>query len=309
MNCTYFYTDNRIYANFQNIALLIMIFVGVFLNLLTITVTLNNQAACRCSTARLFLSSYAGNLCGLASMALNGVYDPKKGVPTINCKSTVDYHFLLYLGFTVNMVILVSSTYNRYQGISNLNKKFNGVESSKNLFFRYALPSWIFSIFISSLFVLLEFYKKIDIHPYFVCAMIGIIPMLTCITLNVLLKFFLLKMMKNAEMTQQSDSLKNISVAISMLRLTAICHAIYLVTGLLVIFFLNKYGNNTTVFLILDWISRMLYDLMFTVEAKAFLIKHAAARKGICRFFKGLYKKKDSYTSVISKVTETDFTS
>ncbi|XP_047131887.1 uncharacterized protein LOC124810930 isoform X1 [Hydra vulgaris] len=312
MNCTYFYIDNLrhhiLYIKVQNAVMITMVVIGIIFNLFTIAVTLKNREACHCSTARLFLSSYVGNVCGLISMALSGVYDLKKGIPNMSCQHATDYHFLLYIGFTVNMTILVNSTYDRYQGVSNTKKNIVRIESSKKLFFRYALPSWIFSALISLLFTVLMRFKILYFDRNIVCAIIGITPMLACIGLNIHLKFFLIKMMKNAQVTKKNDSLKNISVAISMLRLTTVCHCIYLVAGFVVLYFQRKYANNTIVYLILEWISRMLYDLMFTIEAKAFFIKHPAVRKDICKFFKRLCFKKETYNSVNLKAKES-FTS
>ena len=283
-----------------------MILSGILLNLTTIIVTLRSTYICHCSTARLFLSSYVGNIFGLVSLALNGIYTVKEGVPCINCQHQIDLHFLLYLGFTVNMIMLINSTYNRYRGVSNVKNKVSRVESNRKLFIWYGLPSWVTSSGIATLLIL--FMRQSKTHPYIVCGVISIIPMLICIVLNILLKLFLNRMKRNAEKTHKTESVKNISLAISMLGLTTVGHCIYLITGILVFFFIKKYQNNTTVYLVLDWISRMLFDLMFTVEAKAFLIKHTSARKDICHFFKYFFIRKHKFnSSVISTRTEVSY--
>nr|XP_047131882.1 uncharacterized protein LOC124810923 [Hydra vulgaris]XP_047131883.1 uncharacterized protein LOC124810923 [Hydra vulgaris] len=309
MNCSYFYNDEKIYIRVQNSAILIMVIVGILFNLLTIVATLRNSFACHCSTARLFLSCYAGNVCGLISLALNGTYNHNKGIPTISCQHAIDYNFFFYLGFTVNMAILVYSTYNRYKGVLNNNQNVARIESNKKLLFLYALPSWLFSLVISSLFTVLNFFEVVHFNAYFVCGLIGIFPILTCITLNILLKYFLSKMIKNAQITKKTDSLKNITVAISMLQLTTVFHSAYLVAGFIVLFFLKKNAKNQIAYVILDWVSRTLYYLMFTIEAKAFFIKYTSARKDFGRFLKLIYKKNNKFSSVISKESQITFTS
>ena len=306
MNCTYFYVGNRDYVVFQNVAYLVILFIGLLVNIVTVVITVKRGKTCCCSTSKLFLSSYAGNICALISLAVNGVYDFEKGVPDIKCQPENERHFLLFLGFTVNMAMLVNSTYNRYKGVSNFKNKIVTVDSNKNLFVRYALPAWIVSAVVATLSVLIRDLVN-KFHHFFVCEIISIVPILVCIALNIHLKLFLNKMQRNAKVTSQNESLKKIKVAISMLRITAICHIVYLVIGAFVFYFLNRYSSNRTVFIILDWVSRLLFDLTFTIEAKAFLLKHSWARQEICQFFKRNLKRgsKRFNQSVQSFVTET----
>ena len=302
MNCTYIYVGEKHYIIFQNIVFLGIILIGIVLNLTTVVTTIRSTSLCFCSTSRLFLSSYLGNMSGLASLGINGVYTSKSGIPNINCRSRLDQHFFLYLGFTVNMFMLVNSTYNRYRAISNL-KNLSRVESNRNLFLWYVLPAWIISFSIAILIMFINLNQS----PFIVCGAISIIPITICIIINLHLKLFLNKMKRNAELTQQTQSLKNISIAISMLRLTAVWHGIYLLTGFLVTLFLKKYSKNATVFITLDWASRILYDLVFTVEAKAFLIKQSSARKDISKFFYHLYTRKNKLKSSVFSTTVTSF--
>ena len=306
MNVTHFRIGDSDYIIFQNIAYLVMLLVGLLVNIVTIIVTIKTDKSHCCATSKLFLSSYVGNICSMTSLAVNGVYKNDEGVPNMMNQPEIDRHFFLFMGLTVNMTMLVNSTYNRYQGISNFKNKINSSDSNKNLFVRYTLPAWIVSAVVAISAVLFRyFYNKT--HHFLVCEIICIIPILACIGLNILLKLFLIKMQKNAVATQQNLSLKNIAVAISMLRIITLCHIIYLIAGGLVFYFLEKYKENGDVFIALDWIIRILFYLTFTLEATIFLIKHSLARRLLLQLFKRPSQRKRSFSksSVLSVVTET----
>ena len=281
-NCTgNFHTADEAWNVIQTILLILFLSYLLVINFVIVVVTIGTAELRGCLFSMQLAASYIGNILGGSSLFGNDLYYTRNGIPPIECQTGEDYYFLLYVGISMNMVVLVLNTTYRYNIISSVtnNTRRNNRVCTREVLLKTWLPAWFVAISLSVIAVLLQSY--ILQHQFLISIGICIIPLAFCIVWNILISRILKHCRKNSKYAQRPESLQLLNRATFIIHVIIITRLSFLIFGTAVsvaILFLYKLEY---VVVCLTWVLRTLYLILFTVEAHVYLYKNKMARNAI----------------------------
>lgn len=289
MNCTVrYFSDNASYRYFQITMLLLMLIVIILLNSLALYFTYHTKYTRECPLSRVLSASFVGNIIAGTSLFAGSLGSANKGEANIGCSQTADRHFFFYLGISVNMCILVMNTYVRYRMI----KKFQVPHSNVTILIRFILPSWFFSALIAFVAVIIQMYTS----DYFqITSLVIMVPMLMFVIIcNFRLTRVLVRGRENSRNINQPNSEEKIDRASSTVKRIAYTQAAYLAIWIVIVIVTLKVKHRRLLYIVILWITRVVFFLSFVLEAKIFLHKFPEVREAICSSFKRMIWFKSS---------------
>ena len=295
MNCTVaFFAYNVDYKTSQTVILSLLLFSILALNLFVLGTALAVTATRICPVRKLFLSSYVGNIIGSASLFHNEIKNTKYGMPPLGCRVGVDRYYFLYLGVSINMVILLTNSYVRYKAIVSLqiSRGNQDLNSNRSVILKYMVPTWILSMFIASIAV---------------CICISGIPLMWSILFSIMLHRFLSASQNNTAVKKRPASDKRIEDAKCMINTAIIAHSFYLILGVVSTLMSKYLPHNKSVVVTCFWVFWIVAAAMFSVEAKVFLYKTPDARHAICLKLVGVTGRIISPTTVSENTEMTQY--
>ena len=281
MNCTVvFFRSNVGYQTSQTVILSLMLFGILIINFLTLGLSIYIKV--KCPFRKLFMSSYIGNIIGGSSFFLNEIKYTKDGILPHGCHVGLDRYFFFYLGVSINMIILLTNSYIRYKAIASMHvsRGNTNLGSNRYIFTHYSVPAWILSICIATVVTVIQEY--VFMYPYLNSFCISVIPLTISIVCNVMLNRFLTSSRGNSQIVRRSESTKHLDGAKSLIQATITAHSIYITLGFAAAIISHVFSDNKTVFVTCLWLFWLVNTAMFSIEAKIFLHKTAAARRAIC---------------------------
>ena len=100
----------------KTIALSLILTYIIGLNLAVILVTIGSAKLRGCLFSMQSVASYVGNIFAASSFIGNDIYYSRRGILPI-CQKGVDHYAFLYLGLSINMVVLGLNTWYRFKGV------------------------------------------------------------------------------------------------------------------------------------------------------------------------------------------------
>ena len=222
--------------------------------------------------------SYIGNILAGSSLFGNDLYYSRNGIPPIECQTGEDYYFLVYVGISMNMVVLVLNTTYRYNIISSVtnNTRRDNTVHTKDVLLKTWMPAWFAAI---SVAVIAELFQTYVIHHQFLISIgICIIPLTFSIVWNFFMNRILKHNRKHTKYAQRPKSLQILNRATFIINVIIVTNLVILIAGttasVAILFFYKK----QSVVVGLMWLLRVLYLVLFTVEAHVYLYKNKVAR-------------------------------
>lgn len=267
----------------------------LLLNFLVLIVTYSNQTTKLCPFCRVFSLTYIGNIMGGFSLffsdILQHINEDKHEYHGKDELLNLDHYFFLYMGVTLNMCGIVSFTYVRYRFLKcHMRPPHN--ESMYKVFLKYMLPQFVLAILIAGTIVTLQHLLNSNLISY--SLLLTFIPIILVIIVNIILTTHLQSQAKLGNVLKQRASLKKLRRAQKFIFLTACFQLVYLVAVVSTFFvcIYHKHSLNKN-YELTFWTIRVLFFLMFTLEAKMFLHQIPEGRKTIKRALTTVFSKKD----------------
>lgn len=287
------------------LVLTVLLVVVFLLNCLVLIVTYSNKTTKLCPFCRVFSLSYLGNIMGAFSLYLNDIlqHGDTEEYKIEYRLLKVDHYFFLYMGIGLNMCGIVSFTYVRYKFLK-ANERPPAEETTREIFLKYMLPQILLTAVISALVTGFQHWYKTNLLNHSI--LITFLPISVIICVNVSLTRILQRHQKLGRFCNQEASIKKLRRAQVFILLTACLQFSYLMLGIItfLVYHYNQHSHDTM--RVLFWIIRVLFFLVFTLEAKMFLYQIPEGRKTIKNALKVLFcikvKQKPTIVAAISTI-------
>ena len=246
------------------------------LNLAVVIVTIWSAELRGCLFSMQLAATYVGNILGGISLIGNDIHSSSFDILPI-CQKGVDYYSILYLGLSMNMVILLLNTRYRYVGISNINRMstLRGVQTSR-IVFKVWIPTGIISSILCAAATLIQIYI-ID-YQFLVSVGLCAPPLICSIIWNALLSQKLKIGRQNSKFLNREESLKVLDRASFIVKATILAHTVFLLICIIAAVCTLIFYENEGLVVTLSWLLRLMYLLLFTVEGHVYLSKVKPAR-------------------------------
>ena len=280
-NCTLVYVNVHIQG--QSVILTLFLAYILLLNFLLIAVTVGTTKLRGCAFSMQLVASYVGNILGGISLVGNELYYTNSGIIQIGCHPGLDRNFFLYFGISMNMVIVVLNTRFRYKRTVSMkqNRGTVGEIRTRDLILKGWIPALFTSICLSVISSIVQAY--VMNYQFLICVSISVIPLTISIIWNLLLGRFLKKSGKNPTLVQQPESLAIIKRAAFIIHVTIVVHVMFLAIGCAASLLVTFYRHKNIVVIAMTWLLRVVYVVLFTIEAEVYLYKMDVARNIIKR--------------------------
>ena len=281
-NCTDVYAaGSAIHNTLQYIFLVMMLAYIILFNSIVLVLTVYTRSLRSCCFSKQLLACYTGNILGGLSLVGNDLFYSKDGIQPIGCQLGQDRYFFMYLGISVNMLILVSNTYLRFKKVTGMKPKVNistrGNLSTRDMMLKCLLPVCAICICVSLTASLLQshFVK----YQFILCVGISFIPLSVSIVWNMLLSKFLTSRQKNHESRERPEATEHLSRAKSIINCTIIAEVISLAMGTIVSLLILSFTEHEAAFVGMTWLQRAVYVFIFTYPGGIFLCYTPEARQ------------------------------
>ena len=249
--------------------LVLFLFTVITFNMVAIYITVKTLR--KCVISKLFGSSYLGNIMAACSLFGGDLYTLFKWGALYNCTATLDKHFFLYLGITINMTVLAVNTYLRTSNIRSISRR--QLSRGPN-FWSLKMPAmlWGFSIISALGGIFLE----MSLESNFTEVTLGLVTpfFVTVLVLNIQLSLFLHKQKKHAASlsAQPTTSYANIHSAENVVcRIVKFQVSSYIV-WIVVISLIKSFKRERSFYVIFIWLSRVSYLLSFCCECFVMIV-------------------------------------
>lgn len=275
-NCSDEYlSGNTAHYHIQNVLLSFGLIYILFLNGLAIGLTIYMRRVLTCWISRQLISSYIGNILGGVSLIGNYLSTGSSGIPPPGCVFGKDKFFFLYVGISINMIIILCNTYLRYRGIvcqRNVGEYMNYRQTIK----RIALPAWLAAVVVATIASIIEHY--VMAYTFIIVVAICAIPLFVSIIWNFSLSQFLVFSSASTRASGRHQSMRTLKHARAIIYATIACHTLFLIIGAAITLLLRYYAQIEMLVVITVWIIRFIYFILFTIGAKVFLLKTPQVR-------------------------------
>ena len=281
-NCTsiYLIIDN-LHKQIQICILVLLLTYIVIINLVLILITMSTDKLRGCTLCLQLAASYIGNIFGGISLVGNDLYYTINGITPIGCQPGIDGHCLLYFGISMNLVIVMMNTRYRYIRTVTIQQIRGSVQRgrTRDLILKSWIPAFAISLCISLISSVLE--HHITNHHFLVSVGISIIPLTISIIWNIRVGRFLTESRRNSAVVQQRQSMKVIKQATCIINATILAHIMFLLIGSATSILVTFARDEMIVVLGTNWLLRIAYVILFTIEAEVYLYKTTVAREMI----------------------------
>ena len=212
----------------------------------------------------------------------NALYYSEHGNPPVHCQPGCDNYFFLYVGTSMNIIIMLFNTRYRYHRIvtmrqcNNTTTHNNHSNNTHSIFFKSLLPAWLISVFLATCASTLQ--KHLMHYRFLLNIGICSIPMTITIVWNILLSIHLGKSRKNPVVSQRNESVDMIERASFMINVSIASHVLFLLVGACATFCISFIDAGDLFVVVWTWVLRSAYLMLFTIEAKVYLYKVPLAR-------------------------------
>lgn len=279
-SCTdVYFAGNTRYSQIQDILLTTAIVYTLLLNLGVMGLTIYLRKALDCWLSKQLISSYLGNIMAGLSLFGNYIFASKDGIPPAGCIIGVDKYFFFYFGTTINVFIILCNTYLRYRKV--VTRKFNNGEKNYwKTIVNICLPAWFVSLVTALTASIIQ--RFIIQYQFFIVVVVGSVPLIASIIWNINANRYLkLTTREGSRLSNRGESMRSLKRVRVIIQATIAFHTLFLVIGSFIIAFRPFYVHNELLFVSMTWIMRFIYTMMFTIEAKIFLINTPHARIAI----------------------------
>lgn len=274
-NCTDVYLPGyEVHGHIQDVLLSLAIIYVVLVNSIAITFTVYLRKELNCWLSWQLFSSYMGNIFSVSSLFGNLLYSSSNGIVPDGCLVGKDKFFFFYFGMSINVLVLVSCCYLRYQNIISLIGT-----GGKKVILDVCLPAWFMALLIAMIVAIIE--KYLNVHQFLIVVGIVAIPLLMSIVWNLILNKFLSWKLE----TRGETLLASMQREHFILHAIIAVHTVAITIGSCVIFTRRYYVNNEVSFTLSEWFMRFVYFVLFTIEAQVFLIKTPRVRTALKELF------------------------
>jgi len=218
--------QNHIHIVVETVALSLMLAYILILNLSVVIVTIWSAELRGCLFSMQLAATYVGNILGGVSLIGNDIYSSIGGVLPI-CQKGVEHYALLYLGISMNMIILLANTRYRYVGVSNI-KKIPGMRNVRTRL--VVLKVWIPTVIASSVVCVAATLIEVYVIDYqFIISMgICLLPITFAVLWNGLLSRRLKVGRQNSKAVNRMESIQVLDRATFIVNATIIAHIAFL---------------------------------------------------------------------------------
>lgn len=265
-------TTDQVFAHNTESTIFVVLmstYVVVF-NVTVLVTTINCRLLSSCPVNRLLMSSYVGNMFGIASICANEIYK------TCNeTKQSIDGYFFLYLGLMTNVITLAVTSYTRHRAIT-LDKKTTKVECSGLI--KVVILAWCISLTVAAVLTATGdlWNEKVAIKG----CIATVIPIIFSGIYYTRLLYFLKRRQKNT--AEREISVQKLQRGIIIIQFTITAYVAFLITTLTTLMAMKHLSHQQVdVQFAALWIARVMYAIVFTIEGVVFLYKTPNARRNI----------------------------
>ena len=264
-----FVTFPKSILDLQTGILVLFLFTVITFNIVAIYITIKTLR--KCVISKLFGCSYLGNIMAACSLFGGDLYTLFKWGALYDCTATLDKHFFLYLGITVNMTVLAVNTYLRTSNVRSISRRQLSCGPD---FWSFKMPAmlWVFSTAAALGGIFLEMSLKSN----FTEVTLGLVTpfFISVLVLNIQLTLFLRKQKNHAAnlSAQPTTSYANIHSAENVVCRIVRFQVSSYIAWIVVISLIKSFKREQSFYVIFIWISRISYLLSFCCECFVLIV-------------------------------------
>ena len=271
----------------EQVILTLFTVIVLLLNGAVLFVTYWNSVTKFCPFCRVFSLSYLGNIMGALSLFVNDIiHDGHVAISFDSELLAKDKYFFLYMGVGLNICGLVTSTYVRYYLLKSIERP-KPAKSTFEMFIKFLIPQILLTAFLAGMVLVIQ--QKTKLNLLTLGLLLTFIPLCFVIIWNVQLTLYLQKQQRVGRQCNLASSVKRLKRAQIFILGTTCLYVLYLIIGIVAFTISLKYIDNRDIHNAMFWILRILFLLMFTLEAKMFLYKVNEGRKTFEDAFRKLF--------------------
>lgn len=283
-NCTDDYLIKKeLHKGIQLLLLLLVLMYAFLVNTFLAFTTLKDKKRRTTTHASQLAASYISHNVGVVSLITHDIYVIFNGIKPITCRDKmVDAHCVLYFGLSLSFIMLTMNTRFRYVRTVSVKASFiRKTLKHRDVVLKYWIPAVISSLAATLMASVFERY----IVPYtqIVAMAISVIPVSISILWNLFTSRFLKKSRKTIKTTKRRHSFILIERASFIVNITIFVHVGFLLVGTLASCLVAIYTHNKILIVAMNWLTRLSYIVVFTIDAHAYLYKTALLKKMVHR--------------------------